>query len=55
MKHKYNAYWYVGGVCYRAVSISGLWRLCIETKPDRWEFVNDLEYRNASEAFADIA
>jgi hypothetical protein len=48
---QYNYYWHAGGKCYRAVSVAGQWRLCFESKPDYWHFVNDVEYSTPSEAF----
>ena len=51
MHQKYNRYWFAGGKCYRAISIAGIWRLCIEDGPDRWRYVNKIEYQTPSEAF----
>ena len=42
------------GKNFRAVSISGKWRLALETKPGyEWEFVNETEYTTCSQALAD--
>ena len=52
----FKAWAVINGKQYRADVINGMWRLSVEIVPSkRWDFVDDVEYLSAREAFASIS